>query len=386
MQPTYAAAAGASFGAPRSPLPDLAAASPVIRPGIRRAFECIPYPVLIADQSSALLHANQAAIDLLGCPLDALQAMRLEDILVEGTGPPVDAPDRWEGRLRLKSRDSSVITAEAVASPMESERGPWTVLVLRDLSLQDQMASDLRAANENVDTLVDDRTRGVEEANRELEAFAYSISHDLQAPLRSMYSFAGILVHDFPDQLPADALRCAQFIRSSAQRMNLLVEDLLHFSRLSRQELRKQVIDPTEIASRALETLLASAQGRLVQAKVGELPKCEADPALLEQVFVNLLSNALKYTRRRDPAIIEVGWRKGDAGDCVYFVRDNGVGFDMKYAHKLFEVFQRLHSSEEYEGTGAGLSIVRRIVNRHGGRVWAESSPEGGTTFSFTLG
>ena len=386
MQPTYAAAPGASFGAPHSPLPDLAAASPIIRPSIRRAFDCIPYPVLIADQSSALLHANQAAIDLLGCPLETLQALRLEDLVLDGTGPPADAPDRWQGRVRLKCRDSSVVAAEAVASRMESERGPWTVLVLRDLTVQDQMASDLLAANDNLDTLVDERTRDVEEANRELEAFAYSISHDLQAPLRSMYSFAGILVHDFPDQLPAEALRCAQFIRASAQRMNLLVEDLLHFSRLSRQELRKQVIDPTQVASQVLETLLAGAPGRPVRAKVGELPMCEADPALLAQVFVNLLSNALKYTRRRDPAIIEVGWRKGDAGENVYFVRDNGVGFDMTYAHKLFEVFQRLHSSEEYEGTGAGLSIVRRIVTRHGGRVWAESSPEHGATFSFTLG
>ncbi len=166
--------------------------------------------------------------------------------------------------------------------------------------------------------------------------------------------------------------------------MGQLIDDLLAFSRLGRQPIRKQPVDPARIVKRCLAEL-PEVQQRQVDITVGELPPCRGEPALLKQVWVNLLSNAVKYTRQRDAARIEVGCRDGD-GERVYFVRDNGVGFNMRYAHKLFGVFQRLHRAEDYEGTGVGLAIVHRIVQRHGGRVWAEAEPDRGATFYFTLG
>jgi light-regulated signal transduction histidine kinase (bacteriophytochrome) len=168
--------------------------------------------------------------------------------------------------------------------------------------------------------------------------------------------------------------------------MGCLVDDLLAFARLGRASVRRTHIDPAEIARRVLVDLQPEYAGRAVRIAVAELPPCDADPALLKQVYVNLLSNALKFTRSRADATIEVGSRTGDNNTTVYFVKDNGVGFDMQYAGKLFGVFQRLHRAEDYEGTGVGLAIVERIVSRHGGRVWAESSPDRGACFFFTIG
>jgi light-regulated signal transduction histidine kinase (bacteriophytochrome) len=188
-----------------------------------------------------------------------------------------------------------------------------------------------------------------------------------------------------------------QTIREGAQRMGVLIDDLLTFSRLSRSPLNKQAVETGELVRAALEDLSSQRVGRQIDVTVGELPVCQSDAALLEQVWINLLSNAFKYTRRREKAVIEVGCIRGpvsvqDAGEPgkgkdqnVYFVRDNGTGFDMRYADKLFGVFQRLHRTEEYEGTGVGLAIVQRIIHRHGGRVWADAAVDRGATFYFTL-
>ena len=226
--------------------------------------------------------------------------------------------------------------------------------------------------------------RQLEAANNELEAFSYSVSHDLRAPLRAVDGFSQAVLEDFGPQLTAEGQRQLQTIREGAQRMGALIDDLLKFSRLGRQALSKHTVDTGKLVRSALADLNAENRSGQLELKLGELPPCEGDPSLLKQVWVNLLSNALKYSRRRTPAIVEVGClRQGE--ENVFFVRDNGTGFDLQYAGKLFGVFQRLHRAEDYEGTGVGLAIVQRVVNRHSGRVWAEAAVDRGATFYFTL-
>jgi signal transduction histidine kinase len=225
----------------------------------------------------------------------------------------------------------------------------------------------------------------LEAANKELEAFSYSVSHDLRAPLRAIDGFSRIVLEDYAAQLPSEGQRYLQLVRGNTRQMGQLVDDLLTFSRLSRQPLSRQPVDPVDLVSRCLQDLQGERDGRHVEVSVVDLPAAQADPAMLKQVWVNLLGNALKFTRRRPVAVIEVGCRPAEAGP-VYFVKDNGTGFDMRYAHKLFGVFQRLHRAEDYEGTGVGLALVQRIVHRHGGRVWAEAEVDKGAAFYFTLG
>jgi signal transduction histidine kinase len=243
------------------------------------------------------------------------------------------------------------------------------------------------------------RAAQLETANEELKAFSYSVSHDLRAPLRAMDGFSRILLEKYAADLDPEAVRYLNIVRDNTRQMGQLVDDLLAFSRLGRQALKKELVAPQALVNQALEDLSAELDGRKVEITLGgvsvapgtgaaqggkagqTLPECQADPALLKQVFVNLLSNALKFTRTREVARVEIGFLP----EGVYFVRDNGVGFDMQYADKLFGVFQRLHRPEEYEGTGVGLAIVQRIIHRHGGRVWVEAEVEKGATFYFTI-
>ena len=194
-----------------------------------------------------------------------------------------------------------------------------------------------------------------------------------------------ILLQEYEPEFSPETLRYLHLVRDNSERMGQLIDDLLTFSRLGRQALTKQPVNPDNLVTEVLFGLKEAQDGRKVDVAVEPLPPCEADPSLLKQVYANLLSNALKYTRKRDPAIIEVG-SQGTNGQTTYFVRDNGVGFDMRYAGKLFGVFQRLHATKDYEGTGVGLAIVRRVIERHGGRIWAEAAPDQGATFYFTLG
>ncbi|HET6332525.1 MAG TPA: PAS domain S-box protein, partial [Polyangiales bacterium] len=242
----------------------------------------------------------------------------------------------------------------------------------------------LQQLNTELEQRVAERTSALEEANKELEAFSYSVSHDLRAPLRTLDGFSQALIEDYGPQLPAEAKRYLQTIRAGAQRMATLIDDLLAFAHVSRQSLTKRCVDTNSMVRTALTELEESAHGRELEVRIGELPPCEGDPALLKQVWFNLLSNALKYTRKCHPAIVEAGCDR-DRGTNTYFVRDNGAGFDMKYVHKLFGVFQRLHRAEDYEGTGVGLAIVQRVIRRHGGRIWAEATEGHGATFHFTL-
>jgi len=249
----------------------------------------------------------------------------------------------------------------------------------------------LRRENAELEQRVRERTTeleaangALESANKELEAFSYSVSHDLRAPLRHIDGFAQLLMSGYGEQLPPAAQRLLQNVCNGAERLGQLINDLLNFSRLSRQPLDKQTVNLSRLVQQVLAELHAERDGRQVEIRVDSLPNCLGDPSLLKQVFVNLLSNALKFTRKREQALIEVGCRE-EAGELICFVRDNGAGFDMQYAGKLFGVFQRLHGVDQFEGTGVGLSIVQRIIYRHGGRIWAEDEVDKGGVFHFTL-
>jgi signal transduction histidine kinase len=223
------------------------------------------------------------------------------------------------------------------------------------------------------------------EANRELEAFAYSISHDLRAPLRHIGGFADLLRKSIAGNLPPDDLENLDTIRDTAKLAGRMVDDLLAFSRIGRTELRRDRVDMNDLVERTRHELLPESTDRRIEWSIDNLPPAEGDPALLKLVLSNLLSNAIKYTSKRDNAVIRVAAAANDDGATTYSVSDNGIGFDMAYVHKLFGVFQRLHRAEEYEGTGIGLANVRRIIARHGGRVWAEGRPDQGATFYFSL-
>ena len=233
--------------------------------------------------------------------------------------------------------------------------------------------------------LVQLRTAELTAVNKDLEAFSYSVSHDLRAPLRAVQGYLTILEEDFGERLEAEARRLLGVIQDRARQMEQLIEDLLVFARLGRQPLAVTSVQLDDLVTRTLDDLRSSCEGRQIGFTVGRLGTVQADPAMLKQVLANLFGNAIKFTRKRDPAAVEIGCRTVAGGPSVYYVKDNGAGFDMHRADKLFGVFQRLHSAAEYEGTGVGLAIVQRVIERHGGRVWAESAPGEGATFYFTL-
>lgn len=260
-------------------------------------------------------------------------------------------------------------------------------------ALSDQLAvaiqnnrlfAEVKRYADELEQRVEERTQQLRNANRELEAFSYSVSHDLRSPLRAMAGFARILVEEHGPKMEAEVQRYLGLIQENAQRMGRLIDDLLTFSRLNRQKLTKVRLDLERLCADVLSDLRHEMQGRRISVKVAPLPEVDGDPALLRQALTNLLSNAVKYTRPRGEAVIEVGVRE-EAGERVFFVRDNGVGFDMRHAEKLFGVFQRLHRQDEFEGTGVGLAIVQRVIHRHGGRIWPEAAPGAGATFNFTL-
>ncbi len=247
-----------------------------------------------------------------------------------------------------------------------------------------RLYQDTQDLNLELEERVAQRTYELEAANKELEAFSYSVSHDLRAPLRAIDGFSRIVIQEYSPQLPPEAQRYLHLVKENISQMSRLIDDLLTFSRLNRQALRKQPVPPADLARRAYEEVIVGQENRQVAFTIQDLPECHADPLLLKQVFVNLISNALKFTKLRSTAVIEVGCQVTHDVP-VYYVKDNGVGFDMQYAPKVFGVFQRLHRVEEYEGTGVGLAIVHRIILRHGGRIWVDAQVDQGATFYFTL-
>ncbi len=264
-----------------------------------------------------------------------------------------------------------------------SVNNPYVKLSL-EIADHKQAKEEIRTLNAELEERVMERTAQLEAANEELEAFSYSVSHDLRAPLRAIDGYARILMEDYEARLDEEGNRVISVITKNAQRMGQLIDDILAFSRIGRREMGHKVVPMHDLAQEVFDELTRTEGERTIRFTLAPLPPAQGDPALIRQVLENLLSNSIKYTRPRNVAEIEVGCRC-EEGENIYFVRDNGVGFDMKYSDKLFGVFQRLHGMDEFEGTGVGLAIVKRIVVRHGGRIWGEGKKDEGATFYFTL-
>ncbi|MEI8234170.1 MAG: PAS domain S-box protein [Verrucomicrobiota bacterium] len=284
---------------------------------------------------------------------------------------------------RMVRADGSNYNLLISGAPLQDEQGRviGAVRMFTDITERKQMEERLAAAKQSAES----HARLLEAANKEMETFSYSVSHDLRAPLRSIDAFSRILLEEYLPQLPVKAQEYLRFVGDGTRQMGRLIDDLLAFSRLGHQSMHVQPLTMDQIVRQLVNELAPEQEGRKLQVQIGDLPPCEADPVLLRVVWQNLLSNALKFSRGRDPAVIEIGSRR-DGGEVVYFIKDNGVGFDMRYADKLFVVFQRLHRAEDFEGTGIGLAMVQRIIHRHGGRIWGEAQVDRGATFSFTLG
>ncbi len=294
--------------------------------------------------------------------------------------------------VRLAARGESLgfvaLVRSGVGRPAYTEQD---LHLLQDLADRAAMAIDNAQLVDNLERRVEERTRDLEIANREareaiqeLDAFSYSVSHDLRAPLRAIDGFSRMLDEDHGAALDADALQLIAVIRNSTTRMGQLIEDLLRFARLGRQALERETVSMDSLLRAVVENAKASEPERALDFRFGPLPSAFADPGLLRQVWVNLVGNAVKYTRTRPVAIIEIAGAV-DGEEICYTVNDNGVGFDRRYKDKLFGVFQRLHRAEEFEGNGVGLALIQRIVSRHGGRVWADAELERGATFGFAL-
>jgi len=292
----------------------------------------------------------------------------------------------WHGEIKNRAKDGSIYWVDATIVPtLDAEGKPCQYIAIRaDITDRKRAEAEVHRLNEELEQRVIQRTAQLQAANRELEAFTYSVSHDLRAPLRHISGFSKILSEEFAASLPPDAQHHLQRIQEGTLRMGLLVDDLLNLARVGRRDMRLRASGLESIVNEVIAELAPECSGRKIVWKIGILPVVQCDPGLIKQVFQNLLANAVKFTRLRPEAVIEVGQVEQEDTPTV-FVRDNGVGFNMKYADKLFGVFQRLHRAEDFEGTGVGLATVQRIVQKHGGRVWAEAEVNKGATFYFTF-
>ncbi|MBE7423923.1 MAG: PAS domain S-box protein [Zoogloeaceae bacterium] len=292
------------------------------------------------------------------------------------------APNR-ETRFRTRSGDALDVLMSTELIHLDGEA--CALVMVSDITDRRRAEVEIRRLNDDLEARVAARTAELTAANRELESFAYSISHDLRAPLRGIDGFSHLLAEEYAERLDDTGRGYLERVRRAAQRMGTLIDDILELSRVTRQEMRRVRVDLSQLAAELLEERARSEPGRQVALSIA--PECIAygDPQLLRVLMQNLIENAWKYTRRTDPARIAFGTEKVSPGETAFFVRDNGVGFDMQYAGRLFTPFQRLHKPEEFEGTGIGLATVARIAHRHGGRIWVEASPNQGATFRFTL-
>jgi PAS domain S-box-containing protein len=354
--------------------------------------------VIIMDAAGVITDWNHRAEVVFGWPAAEVLGRLLADTIVPpqhrvahqrglahflatGEGPILGK--RTE--LTALHRDGHEFPVELTVTPIRLADAWLFCAFLRDISDRHEGEREIKRLNEYLEDRVAERTAALAAANHDLEAFTYSVSHDLRAPLRHVSSFVRILVDEFRDTLPPKAQHYLKRIEDGAQRMSHLVDDLLNLARVARQDIQLRATPLGPLVERIIVALKTDSAERRIDWRVGELPVVECDAGLMGVILTNLLSNAVKYTRPREHALIEFGQTMCN-GVHTLFVRDNGVGFDMKYADKLFGVFQRLHRAEEFDGTGVGLATVHRIVHKHGGRVWAEAEVDKGATFFFTVG
>jgi PAS domain S-box-containing protein len=346
-------------------------------------------PMFLIDADAHFLELNEALARTLGRSVTELIGAQSSDLV-----PPIEEP------LRKKIIDEVIRSGqptqlethflgfwfENYLVPILDKQGQvYRIAVyVRDVTSYKKAAEEIRTLNAELEQRVIERTAQLESANKELEAFSYSVSHDLRAPLRAISSFARIVRDDFSGSMDPMGRGFLDKIIASGIKMNQLIDDLLDFSRINRKQLDKQEVGLHALVQSVIESLTQETANRKIEWIITELPVAPVDPVLIQQVYANLIGNAVKYSRNCEFARIEVGSFPQN-GEVVYFVRDNGAGFDMRYADRLFGVFQRLHRDEEFEGTGIGLATVQRIIHGHGGRIWAEAEVNKGATFYFTL-
>ena len=346
--------------------------------------------IFVRDMNDIITYWNRGAAELYGWTEDQAVGKHSHQLLQTDYPLPLDEvreellrTGRWEGELQKTKADGSRVFVASRWSLRQDEQGrPVAILETNnDITDRKHREEEIRKLNQELEK----RTTDLEASNKELEAFAYSVSHDLRAPLRHMVGYTELLQKNISSMLDEKSLRYMKTILESAKRMGALIDDLLAFSRIARAETRQRPVSLEELVKEVLPDLQRETEGRAIAWNIGALPDTFGDRPMLRLVLVNLIANALKFTRTRPRAEIEIGCLERKTDAVVVFVRDNGVGFDMKYAHKLFGVFQRLHQSGAFEGTGIGLATVQRIIHRHGGSVWAEGVVDGGATFFFSL-
>jgi PAS domain S-box-containing protein len=306
----------------------------------------------------------------------------LERFMVSGQGRVLNRPLE----LSALHRDGAEFPVELAISPLTTGGATSFCGFITDITERKRAQAEIIQLNQQLETRVIERTAQLQIANQELEAFSYSVSHDLRAPLRHVDGFAGLLTKHAAATLDATGMRYVATISRSAKQMGTLIDDLLAFSRIGRVAMRMEMVNQDQMVAEVITNGRFETEGRPIVWQIGKLPSVRADLAMLRQVWANLIANAVKYSSKAAaPCVIIGGSENVSAKECVFFVRDNGVGFDMAHADKLFGVFQRLHGPSEFEGTGIGLANVRRIVTRHGGRTWAEGRVDEGAVFYFSL-
>ncbi|ACB74234.1 sensor histidine kinase [Opitutus terrae] len=360
----------------------------------KRLFDNAPDATVQVDQQGRIVRANRQIEALFGWERGELSGRRIDELLPPRFASrhsahlaayfvaPRTRPMGVGLELFGRRRDGSEFPVDIMLSPLETEQGMQALAVIRDVTERKRIDEQIRRLNLDLQL----QNARLELVNNELEAFSYSVSHDLRAPLRHIDGFASLLAKHAAGTLDEKGQRFITIISDAARRMGRLIDDLLTFSRMGRAQLETMTVDQNQLITDVIRDNELDRDQR-IEWQLEPLPAVRADPAMLRQVWFNLLGNAVKYSARAEPPRIEVGWRSDpeNSASQVFFVRDNGVGFDMRYAAKLFGVFQRLHAESEFEGTGIGLANVRRIIMRHGGRVWAESTPGAGATFFFSL-
>jgi PAS domain S-box-containing protein len=360
--------------------------SRLIRTRYGEVLDSTPDGIIIVEPTGAIVFASLQAEVLFGYGRDELTGLPMETLMPQHFRPshvqhrsnffsqPRTRPMGMGLELFGLRKDGSQFPVEISLSPLKTDEGMLVMSAIRDITQK-----------KHAEQLMQERSRELEAANNELGAFSYSVSHDLRAPLRAINGFCRIIMEEYTQGLPPELVRFLQLIATNSSHMGVLVDDLLKFSQLSRQQFQPRSIAMTALARATLEETMTAEDRKNFVTEVKEMADCSGDIVLMKQVWTNLISNALKFTRGSAAPSIEIGERRMD-GAPTYYVKDNGAGFDMQYAHKLFGVFQRLHRSEEFEGTGVGLALVQRIVLRHGGTIRAESELGKGSTFYFTVG